>query len=137
MAGESRSKAPLVVAIIVAIGLVVAVRFVTSGGGDDGKSGSSDKPVAAGDCTALAVTASSEKAALLSGIADDYNRGDHRVDGRCVRVTVTSKASGGAAEALARGWTEPADGPRPDVWTPASSSWTVLLRQNLADQDKP
>jgi Ca-activated chloride channel family protein len=40
-------------------------------------------------------------------------------------------------DALARGWDEAVDGPFPDVWTPASSSWTVLLRQRLAAADRP
>jgi Ca-activated chloride channel family protein len=49
---------------------------------------------------------------------------------------VVSKASGGAEQALARGWDEAVDGPRPDVWSPAASSWAVLLRQQLTAQDK-
>jgi Ca-activated chloride channel family protein len=67
----------------------------------------------------------------------DYNTADHSVNGRCVHVDVNSKASGGGAEALARGWDEAVDGPRPDVWSPASTSWAVLLRQRLAAKDKP
>src|SRR4051794_29742079 len=98
MAGEARSKGPLFVAILVAVGLVVGVRLVTSGSDDGG--GGGDLPghgaAPAGDCTALGVTASSEKAALLSGIAEDYNRAGREAGGHCVRVTVTSKASGGA-----------------------------------------
>ena len=57
------------------------------------------------------------------------------VSGACVVVTVTSKPSGTAEEALARGWDERVDGPRPDVWSPASTSWTVLLQQHRAGRD--
>ena len=120
--GRSRGPAraiPLILAIVVGLVLVLVVRALVTGGGDDGAPSSG--PTARGQrtgCTALHVTASSEKAALLSRIAADYNRSGRTVDGTCVDVQVTSKASGGAAEALARGWNEQVDGPRPDVWTP-------------------
>ncbi|HZB50419.1 MAG TPA: substrate-binding and VWA domain-containing protein [Mycobacteriales bacterium] len=138
-AGRSggRRALPLVLAAAVGLVLVLVVRAVVSGGDDQG----GDPPRADGsgertDCQSLRVTASSEKAALLSQVAADYNRSDRRVDGACVDVQVSSKASGGATEALARGWNERVDGPRPDVWSPASSSWTALLRQRTAAQDK-
>jgi Ca-activated chloride channel family protein len=73
----------------------------------------------------------------LGQIADSYDAAGRRVEGRCVAVTVTSKASGGAMDALARGWDAGCDGPRSDVWSPASSSWTVLLQQRLAVVDRP
>src|SRR4051794_29446438 len=137
MPGTSRSRAPLIVAIVAGVALIAIARAVTSGGsGGSGGSGSgSGSSGSGGNCTRLAVTASSEKAALLSGIAESYGKANHKVTGRCVRVTVTSKASGGATDALARGWDERVDGPRPDIWTPASTSWTVLLRQRLAERD--
>jgi len=43
---------------------------------------------------------------------------------------VRSKSSGIAMQALAAGWNEATDGPRPDVWTPAASGWVNLLRVN-------
>ena len=58
------------------------------------------------------------------------------VNGTCVDVQVAAKASGGVTEALARGWDERVDGPRPDVWSPASTGWTALLRQRTSAQDK-
>ncbi len=139
-AGRSggRRVIPLVLAAVVGLVLVLVVRAVVSGG-DDGGGGSGTQADGSGErtgCQSLRVTASSEKAALLSQIATDYNRSDRRVEGACVDVEVTSKASGGAAEALARGWDERVDGPRPDVWSPASSSWLALLRQRTAAQDK-
>jgi Ca-activated chloride channel family protein len=130
---------PLVLAAVVGLVLVLVVRAVVSGGDDDGGGGSGSRADGSGErtgCQSLRVTASSEKAALLSQVAADYNRSDRRVEGACVDVEVASKASGGAAEALARGWDERVDGPRPDVWSPASSSWLALLRQRTAAQDK-
>jgi len=139
-AGRSgrRRALPLVLAAVVGIILVFVARAVFSGdgGGKGSASGGTANGKARSGCLPLRVTASSEKAALLGAIAGDYNRSDRRVDGRCVDVQVTSKASGGAMEALARGWNERVDGPRPDVWSPASSSWSVLLRQRTAAQDK-
>jgi Ca-activated chloride channel family protein len=87
------------------------------------------------DCTPLAVSVSQEKAVLLGEIADAHNRDSQASSGGCVVVTVTSKASGAAEEALARGWDDRVDGPRPDVWSPASTSWTVLLQQHRAGRD--
>ena len=136
--GRSRARRaiPLILAIVVGLVLVLVVRALVTGGGDDGAQQRADGSGQRTGCTALHVTASSEKAALLSGIAADYNRSDRTVDGTCVDVQVTSKASGGAMEALARGWNQQVDGPRPDVWTPASRSWSVLLQQRTAAQDK-
>lgn len=131
MAG--RSRLPIVVAVVVGVVAVAAVRAVVSGdGGDDPSAVKVDT-----DCTQVALTASSEKAALLQRIAADYADDDGEVDGTCVQVQVTSKSSGGAADALARGWDEGVDGPRPDVWSPASSTWTALLRQQTAARDAP
>ena len=139
--GSGRRRAlPLILAVVVGLVLVLVVRALVSGGGDEEGGGSAgggggSAPDRSG-CTPLAVTASSEKAALLSQVAADYNAAGREFDGGCGNVTVTSKASGGATEALARGWDERTDGPRPDVWSPASSSWSVLLEQRTAAQDK-
>ncbi|MCU0265250.1 MAG: substrate-binding and VWA domain-containing protein [Actinomycetia bacterium] len=138
MSGSSRSRLPLVVAVVVGLLLIVGVRLLT-GDGDGGSAGSEPGSGArpSGDCVVLTVAASSEKAALLRDMAADYATTGPEADGRCVDVQVVSKASGGAAEALSRGWDEDVDGPRPDVWSPASSSWTVLVRQRLAERDAP
>jgi Ca-activated chloride channel family protein len=87
------------------------------------------------DCTPLAISVSQEKAALLGEIAEAHNNESRASSGACVVVTVTSKPSGTAEEALTRGWDERIDGPRPDVWSPASTSWTVLLQQHRAGRD--
>lgn len=130
MAGNRR--APLFVAAAVGLLLVAGVRLLTDDGGttaaDDGK------PSGGGDCAVVHLAASSEKAALLRDLAKGWKA---EVDDRCVTVEVSSKASGGAADALARGWDEAVDGPRPDVWSPAASTWTQLLRQKTTALDKP
>lgn len=136
-AGTGRTRrAPLVVAAVVGIGIVVAVKLASGGsGGSGGSSSARPSGSALAGCTVVHLTASSEKAALLTQIARDWD--GTKVDGTCAQVQVTSKASGGAADALARGWDEAVDGPRPDVWSPAASSWTGLLRQKTTARDKP
>ncbi|MEP6694776.1 MAG: extracellular solute-binding protein, partial [Chloroflexota bacterium] len=37
---------------------------------------------------------------------------------------------------LARGWNESTDGPRPDVWSPASRSWVEILRVHRVGGDR-
>lgn len=134
-----RSPRPFVVAILVAVVLIGGLRFLTTRGAsssDDGEVASAGGRCG-GDELTLAVTASSEKAQLMKQLATAYTREGRAVDGRCVRVEVTSKASGGAMAALAKGWDEATDGPRPDVWTPASSGWVRLLEQRTLATDRP
>ena len=134
-----RSPRPFLIAIVVAVVLIGGIRFLTTRGtsaGDGGGTGTAAGGCA-GDAVTLAVTASSEKAQLMKQLAADYMGQRPTVDGRCVQVEVTSKASGGAMAALAKGWDEASDGPRPDVWTPASSGWVRLLEQRTQATDRP
>jgi Ca-activated chloride channel family protein len=89
-------------------------------------------------CTSapLVVAASNEKSGLLGEMAAEFAKGGPRIDGQCVAVKVVRKASGEAEEALARGWDESLDGPRPDVWSPASTSWVEILRVHRVGGDK-
>jgi Ca-activated chloride channel homolog len=132
-----RGSRAFLVAIAVAVVLIVGLRWLLnrdSGSGTDQATAS----CGAGGVT-VAVTASSEKAQLMKQFAADYTATRPQVDGRCVQVQVTSKASGEAMAALARptGWQESVDGPRPDVWTPASAGWVALLEQRTATSDRP
>jgi Ca-activated chloride channel family protein len=88
-----------------------------------------------GDCEVIDVAVSSEKIALLQDLAGTFNDSDDaKLDDGCVFIRPYSKASGGAATALAQGWPdEDADGPRPEVWSPASSAWGAIVNQRLAD----
>jgi Ca-activated chloride channel family protein len=88
-------------------------------------------------CLELRVLASSEKAGLMKAVASAYNSSGATQDGKCLQAKVVSMASGAAEQALARGWDEKVDGPAPDVWSPASSAWVVLLRQRLKGDAAP
>ncbi|MBX6382717.1 MAG: VWA domain-containing protein [Microbispora sp.] len=134
-----RSVAPFVVAVVFAGALIVGLRLLfggVPGGGDtdDGGGGNTSGRACADDGITLTIAASSEKAELLRTLASRYN--GHEVDGRCVDVVVNSVASGGAMQALARGWDERQDGPKPDVWTPAGTAWVTLLRQRAEGGDQ-
>jgi Ca-activated chloride channel homolog len=134
------SRVPLVIAAVLGLLLIVAVRLLVGGSSD---SSTSEQPAPAQepaavpeDCATVTVAASSEKAALLTELARTYDQRGAQVDGQCMWVEVVTKASGAAATALARGWDTAVDGPRPDVWTPASSSWAVLVEHDSAELDR-
>jgi Ca-activated chloride channel family protein len=134
-----RSFAPFIIAIILAGALIVGLKVLFGGGvGVDAGGGSGDgatQELACGDGgVKLTVAASSEKAELLRKIANGYN--GREVNGHCVDVIINSKTSGGAMQALARGWDERQDGPKPDVWAPAATGWITLLQQRAEGSDK-
>ncbi|MEO8631858.1 MAG: substrate-binding and VWA domain-containing protein [Chloroflexota bacterium] len=84
----------------------------------------------------LVVNASNEKSGLLGEMAADFMKTAPQLDGQCISVKVVRKASGEAEEALARGWNESTDGPRPDVWSPAATSWVEILRAHRVGSDR-
>jgi Ca-activated chloride channel family protein len=88
-----------------------------------------------GDCATVDVAVSSEKIDLLSDLARTFNESDAaRVAGGCVFVRPFSKASGLAMSLLAEDWPdEQTNGPRPEIWSPAASSWALILNQTRAD----
>ncbi|MGH8839237.1 MAG: hypothetical protein ACRDVO_08250 [Jiangellaceae bacterium] len=92
------------------------------GSGDDAEQAGSQVPTDRAECTSLVVASSPEKYDVLSTLATEYNDAGREVGGACSWVEVTRPSSGAAAAALARGWDEQTDGPRPDVWSPAASS---------------
>ena len=143
MAARRGSVIPLIIAGLFGLVLVLMVRqWVGGDGGGDTEAGgdpagsTATAPGAPEGCTTVSIVASSEKAALLGKLAEQYNGSSPQVDGTCMWMTVSTKASGAAATALARGWDEKVDGPRPDVWSPASSSWAVLVDQGSTDLDR-
>jgi Ca-activated chloride channel family protein len=89
----------------------------------------------AADCLSVVLASSEEKSTLLGQVAVDYQKATHpSVDGRCVSIRVDRVASGQAEQALANGWNETSFGPRPDVWSPAALTWTLLLSRDLANR---
>ena len=85
----------------------------------------------------LQVVVSPDQAGVISQAAAEYERRRPAVGDRCVDVQVRGTDSVEAAAALSTGWNESAQGPRPDVWVPASSTWAlqVALRQQATRQE--
>ncbi|HWB71813.1 MAG TPA: extracellular solute-binding protein [Egibacteraceae bacterium] len=123
-------------ALLVVCALAAACGVFDSAGDGDGQERDLADP---GDCIVVDMAVSSEKADLMRDLARTFNGSEQaRVDGECVFVRPQSKASGGAMTLLSQGWPdEDAEGPRPVVWSPASSAWGAILNQRLADRGEP
>ena len=120
--------------------LIVGIRYVTTRGdapaaADAAAPGTAAPPPRDG-CTTVHIAASSEKAALMGRIANSYRESGRTVNGRCYDIAVTPAASGTAESNLAAGWDQTANGPAPDVWTPAASTWVSLLKSDLTANDR-
>src|SRR5580765_3971102 len=128
-----RNRAPLVIAAVVGLLLIVGIRLITSPPSWlKGDSASGPGFHHRDGCTTVVVAASSEKALLLAQLANDYAKTGRKVNGHCYDFKVDTVASGTAETALASGWDTTTYGERPDVWTPAASTWVGLLRQDLS-----
>ena len=133
--GPRRLTALLVVGALLA-GCSLAQDVIGQEEASDSTAGGLGDP---GDCITVDMAVSSEKIDLLTDLAGEFNGSDAAsVDGRCIFVRPASKASGLATRLLAEGWPdEAAEGPRPVIWSPASSAWGTILNQLRADQGAP
>ena len=126
----TRHRSSRVGAAVAAIAAAAVLAAACSGG----ESGSGDDR---SECIQVDAAVSSEKIDLLGDLADDFNDSGATVDGTCIDVEVQKVASGVAAERLADGWDTATDGPRPVIWSPASSAWGQILNQRLSTAGKP
>ncbi len=156
----AKSKGAVYAAAGAGVAIIVVAKVLTSAGthtpSGNGNGATDNAPATAATvsqeppragCEPLMVAASSEKASLMKALATHYNQLGRGASGSCVTVSVESAASGDMETALVHGWDQNAVASgtaRPDVWTPASSTWLNLLRfdQSTADQtstvpDKP
>ena len=73
----------------------------------------------------------------MTALSAEFNRSSEAkkaASGKCAFTKVKSKSSGTGADALTGGWVnEEADGPKPTIWSPASSAWGGVVNQRLAD----
>ncbi len=129
--------------LVLLVTLAMAGAACSSSGGDDASSASADTTIEdvlgdPGDCLVVDLSVSPEKIDLLTDLARTFNASDEaEVDGECVFVRPQSKSSGLGATLLTEGWDEEAEGPRPVVWSPASSAWGAILDQRLTEQGDP
>ena len=126
----TRHRSSRVGAAVAAIAAAAVLAAACSGG----ESGSGDDR---SECIQVDAAVSSEKIDLLGDLADDFNDSGATVDGTCIDVEVQKVASGVAAERLAAGWDTATDGPRPVIWSPASSAWGQILNQRLSTAGNP
>ena len=127
-------------AIFVAGGLVAGLAACSTGGSKVGNSApdvSINSPdiggggADPGDCTVVDMAVSSEKIAVLTELATNFNGSDDAklADG-CAFIKIAKKASGAAAQLLIDGWPDPeANGPPPVVWSPAASAWGGIVNE--------
>jgi Ca-activated chloride channel family protein len=77
------------------------------------------------------IAAAPEIAPALEEIAAQAGEGDAALE--CVVIDVAAIAPSQVSASLARGWTESADGPPPQVWVPTTSTEVELARGELGD----
>jgi Ca-activated chloride channel family protein len=126
-----------IAALALATALLAAA--CTSAGNSGGSSGAGGTQAVPKGCTAVDLASSPEKIDLLNDLVRRFNgSGRSRAGGTCAFVRVRKVSSGTAEQLLARGWPdEAADGPRPVVWSPASSAWGAILNQQLKVAGQP
>jgi len=90
-------------------------------------------------CTAVDLASSPEKIDLLTDLVRRFNGSPAATSGdTCAFVRVQRKSSGTAEQLLAQGWPDEAtNGPRPVVWSPASSAWGAVLNEQLKTAGQP
>lgn len=81
------------------------------------------------ECIDLVVASSQEKTTLMQAAAKDFNASRPVVGVRCVSVSVELVKSGAAEQALVADW-KGQTAAKPDVWSPAATTWLVLLAQH-------
>ncbi len=125
---RSRGLAAVVVAMLVVVGAC----------SNDDTASSSAKLGDPGDCVVVDIAVSPEKGDLMTSLAQEFNRGTHTLaSGSCIFVRPKAVSSGAAEAALAGTWDTAVYGPRPVIWSPASSAWGGILDQRLQEQGKP
>jgi Ca-activated chloride channel family protein len=127
---RSRRRVTLALAGALVVGVTACTTPATNN--DDGLGNVDDDP---GKCKVVDIASSPEKLELLTDLARTFNKSSAaKVDNDCIFVRVQRKSSGAAEQLLDRGWDEAAEGPRPVIWSPASSAWGSVLNQRLRDR---
>jgi Ca-activated chloride channel family protein len=117
----------------------MAVAASCSGGDDDDPGAVEGVDGDPGDCVVVDMAVSSEKIALLTELANEFNAGEVRdTDGNCVFVRPQTKASGRAAQLIVDGWPSPeTNGEPPVIWSPASSGWAAIVNERAGSTIAP
>jgi Ca-activated chloride channel family protein len=125
----------LLVAIMLAASIAAAC---TDDDDDDGAAPGGLADADPGDCIVVDMAVSSEKIALLTTLAEEFNESDAEVDGTCVFVRPRSVSSGRAAELIPEGWPSPdVNGEPPVIWSPAASGWAAIVNERAGTELAP
>ena len=117
--------------------LLALLAAACNSGGDHGRASGGLENVPKG-CEAVDIAVSPEKVTLLTDLARSFNNSDAAKKGGCAVVRVQRKSSGVGMQLLADGWPNvDVNGPRPVVWSPASSAWGAILNQKRRDKNQP
>ena len=118
--------------------LVVALSLAASACTTSSGSGAGGTQNAPKNCTTVDVASSPEKVELFADLVKRFNGSAAAKEGGCTFVRVTKKSSGEAMQLLADGWPDEAtNGPKPVIWSPASSAWGAILNQRLSTTGRP
>ena len=118
--------------------VVLALAAAAAACGDDNKGADGGLEDIPEGCIAVDMAVSPEKVTLLTDLAHRFNDSNAAKEGGCAFVRVQRKSSGAGMQLLSDGWpNEAANGPKPVVWSPASSAWGAILNQKQRDDDKP
>jgi Ca-activated chloride channel family protein len=123
--------------MVVGVIAVIALISNCNPSSDDGTATPDGNATVPEGCAAVDVATSPEKLELLTRLAATFNDSDAAEEGGCSFVRVARKSSGVGAQALADGWDESVEGPRPVIWSPSASSWGAVLNQRLANKGEP
>jgi Ca-activated chloride channel family protein len=132
-------KAGRVVSLAAAVGLLAAACTLPGSNKGSSSSGSDFTQAVPKGCTPVDMASSPEKIDLLTELVRRFNGSAASKSGStCAFVRLHKTSSGTAEQLLASGWPDEAtNGPRPVVWSPASSAWGVILNQQLAAAGQP
>ncbi|MET0144170.1 MAG: substrate-binding domain-containing protein [Ilumatobacteraceae bacterium] len=138
----NRRATTLIAALVAAVVVAAACSAGDDDAGDDDAGDDTSNTdlggADAGDCIAVDMAVSSEKIALLTDLADEFNQSDADVAGRCVFVRPRSVASGLAATLIPEGWPDPdVNGEPPVIWSPAASAWAGIVNQRAGRELAP
>ncbi|MEE2052705.1 substrate-binding and VWA domain-containing protein [Nocardiopsis tropica] len=119
--GRGGAFVALAAALVIVLGLTAAGVYMF--GESDGCGGSD---------IALDVAVSPELAPAVDQVASDFNAGENRVDGRCVRAEVRQVDSANVAYQITGSGATMGD-TESDVWIPDSSMWPRLVQSQAGD----
>ena len=126
-------------AVLLLVAVALAAGACTTSDGSGGGPGGGDLQSIPKGCTAIDMAVSPEKVDLLTDLARSFNSSDKaKPGGRCAFVRVQKKSSGVGMSLLVDGWPDEAtNGPRPVIWSPASSAWGSVLNYRLSTAGQP